>query len=96
MQNHIDDTMMDHISALAQLTLDEESMKQAKQDMNRMLSYMDQLGALDTEGVSPLTHLLPVHNVFREDVVTNGDFAARTMQNAPQQKDGMFVVPRTF
>ena len=43
-----------------------------------------------------MSHVFPVENVFREDVVTNGDERERLLSNAPQEKDGMFVVPRTF
>ena len=61
-----------------------------------MLDYIDKLGELDTEGVEPMSHVFPVNNVFREDVVTNGDMREEILKNAPEEKDGMFVVPRTF
>ena len=51
---------------------------------------------LDTTGVEPMSHVFPVKNVFREDVVTNGDMREDILKNAPGEKDGMFVVPRTF
>ena len=38
----------------------------------------------------------PVNNVFREDVVVNGDDRENILKNAPEQKDGAFVVPKTF
>ena len=41
-----------------------------------MLDYIDKLNELDTEGVEPMSHVFPVNNVFREDVVTNGDGSA--------------------
>ena len=41
--------------------------------MGKMLDYIDTLNELDTDGVEPMSHVFPVHNVFREDVVTNGD-----------------------
>ena len=41
--------------------------------MESMLDYIDKLNELDTSGVEPMSHVFPVHNVFREDVVTNGD-----------------------
>ena len=47
-------------------------------------------------GVEPMSHVFPVQNVFREDVVTNEDTREQLMTNAPEQKDGMFMVPRTF
>ena len=61
-----------------------------------MLDYIDKLGELDTTGVEPMSHVFPVHNVFREDVVTNTDDRENILKNAPEEKDGMFVVPRTF
>ncbi len=47
--------------------------EQAKKDMGAMLDYIDKLNELDTTGVEPMSHVFPVTNVFREDVVTNGD-----------------------
>ena len=41
--------------------------------MANMLDYIDMLNELDTDGVEPMSHVFPVNNVFREDVVTNGD-----------------------
>ena len=64
--------------------------------MGSMLDYIDKLGELDTQGVEPMSHVFPVKNVFREDIVTNGDMREEILKNAPGEKDGMFVVPRTF
>ena len=63
--------------------------------MGRMLDYIDKLSELDTTGVEPMSHVFPVQNVFREDVVTNGDESKATLQNAPGMKQNMFKVPRT-
>ena len=67
-----------------------------KKDMGEMLDYIDKLNELDTEGVEPMSHVFPVNNVFREDVVTNGDGSADTLANAPVKKDGGFKVPKTI
>ena len=61
-----------------------------------MLDYVDQLNELDTTGVEPMSHVFPVYNVFREDVVTNGDGSKETLANAPSRKDGGFKVPKTI
>lgn len=45
--------------------------------MEEMLNYIDKLNELDTTGVEPMSHVFPVNNVFREDVVTNGDGSKR-------------------
>lgn len=96
MANQITEETIDYIGILAKLELTGEEREQAKQDMGKMLDYIDKLGELDTAGVEPMSHVFPVQNVFREDVVTNGDGSTQTLQNAPEEKDGMFVVPRTF
>ncbi len=96
MANIISDETIEYVGILAKLELSDEEKEQAKADMGRMLDYIDKLGELDTEGVEPMSHVFPAHNVFREDVVTNGDTREELLANAPEQKDGMFMVPKTF
>ncbi len=92
----IDDATIEYVGILAKLELSGAEREQAKKDMGRMLDYIDKLGELDTSEVEPLSHVLPLQNVFREDVVTNGDDRENILKNAPMEKDGMFVVPQTF
>ena len=96
MANVISDETIEYVGILAKLELSEEEKEAAKKDMGRMLDYIDKLGELDTTGVEPMSHVFPVQNVFREDVVTNGDESEQTLAHAPGEKDNMFVVPRTF
>lgn len=96
MANIINDETIEYVGILAKLELSDEEKAQAKVDMGRMLDYIDKLGELDTTDVEPMSHVFPVENVFREDVVTNGNEREQMLSNAPQEKDGMFVVPRTF
>ena len=96
MANIISDETIEYVGILAKLELSEEEKEQAKKDMGSMLDYIDKLGELDTTGVEPMSNVFPVKNVFREDVVTNGDMREDILKNAPGEKDGMFVVPRTF
>ncbi|MBD5514455.1 MAG: Asp-tRNA(Asn)/Glu-tRNA(Gln) amidotransferase subunit GatC [Lachnospiraceae bacterium] len=96
MANIITDETIEYVGILAKLELSDEEKEQAKSDMGRMLDYIDKLGELDTTGVEPMSHVFPVQNVFREDVVTNGDAREELLANAPEKKDGMFMVPRTF
>lgn len=96
MAGRITEEIIEYVSILAKLELADEEKEQARRDMGNMLEYIDRLGELDTTGVEPMSHVFPVRNVFREDVVTNGDGSRETLQNAPEEKDNMFVVPRTF
>lgn len=96
MTNRITDEKIEYVSILAKLALSDAERKTAKEDMERMLEYIDRLKELDTTGVEPASHIFPLQNVFREDVVTNGDGSAETLKNAPETKENLFVVPRTF
>ena len=94
--NKISDETIEYVGILAKLELSEEEKEAAKKDMEQMLDYIDTLNELDTTGVEPMSHVFPVNNVFREDVVTNGDDRDNILANAPEEKDGAFVVPKTF
>lgn len=92
----IEEYTIEHVGVLAQLELTPQEKKQAKADMEGMLAYVDKLKELNTESVEPMTHLFPVQNVFREDVVTGEDASERMLAGAPARKENMFVVPRTI
>ena len=95
-EHRIDDQTIDDIEILAKLSLSPAEREQAQSDLSQMLAYIDRLNELDTEGVEPMSHAFSVSNVFREDIVTNGDGSADTLANAPAAKEGMYQVPRTF
>jgi aspartyl-tRNA(Asn)/glutamyl-tRNA(Gln) amidotransferase subunit C len=95
-KNIISDETIEYVGILAKLELNDEEREQAKKDMGEMLDYIDKLNELDTTGVEPMSHVFPVNNVFREDVVTNGDGSEATLLNAPSKKDGGFKVPKTI
>ena len=88
MANVISDDTIEYVGILAKLELSPEEKEDAKKDMGRMLDYID-------TGVEPMSHVFPVNNVFREDVVTNGDNRDEILANAPAKKDGAFMVPKT-
>ena len=96
MANIISDETIEYVGILAKLELSDEEKEQAKKDMANMLDYIDTLNELDTSGVEPMSHVFPVNNVFIEDVVTNGDDREEILANAPEAKEGAFVVPKTF
>ena len=96
MANQISDETIEYVGILAKLELSEEEKEAAKTDMEKMLDYIDTLNELDTSGVEPMSHVFPVNNVFREDVVTNDDGREETLANAPQRKEDSFEVPRTI
>ena len=92
---YITDEIIDYVGILAKLELSLEEREEAKKDMGRMLDYIDKLNELDTEGIEPMSHVFSMNNVFREDIVTNGDDRDNILKNAPEKKEGAFKVPRT-
>jgi aspartyl-tRNA(Asn)/glutamyl-tRNA(Gln) amidotransferase subunit C len=95
-KNHISDETIDYVGILAKLELSAAEKESAKKDMEQMLDYIDEMNELDTDGVEPMSHVFDVSNVFREDVVTNGNGHDEVLANAPEVKDGAYKVPRTF
>ena len=95
MANVISDETIEYVGILAKLELSESEKEDAKKDMASMLDYIDKLGELDTTGVEPMSHVFPVNNVMREDVVTNGDGSKATLANAPGANEYGFIVPKT-
>ena len=92
----IDDETIENVCILAKLSLSHEAMEKAKEDMQKMMDYVEKLDELDTEGVEPLSHIFGDQNVFREDVVTNGDNKEAMLANAPKAKEGQYQVPKTI
>ncbi len=89
-----------YVAALAKLKVTEEEnmnhvMEKVAQDLDRILEYIETMNGLDTEGVEPMSHVLPVKNVFREDEVVNQDDREELLKNAPRQIGGSFAVPKT-
>ena len=88
MANVISDETMEYVGILAKLELKDEEKESARQDMQKMLDYVDKLNELDTSKVE-------MGNVFREDEVTNGNDRDAMLANAPEVKEGQYKVPKT-
>lgn len=82
------------VARLARLQLSPAEEERLTGELNRILHYMEKLNELDTSGVEPTSHVLPVERSFRDDVVV--PFAAREalLAAAPERQDGYFKVPR--
>ena len=94
-KNIITDETMEYVGILAKLELSPEEKERAKKDMEEMLNYIDKLNELDTAGAEPMSHIFPVSNGYREDVVTNGDDHENMLKNAPEARNGSCQVPKT-
>ena len=85
---------VDHVARLARLTLTPEEKARIGEQLVKILTYIDTLNRLDTEGVEPTTHAVPVVNVMRDDEVGPCLSPDEALANAPDRVDGFFRVPR--
>jgi aspartyl-tRNA(Asn)/glutamyl-tRNA(Gln) amidotransferase subunit C len=85
---------VDHVARLARLQLHEAEKALMREQLAKILSYIDALNALDTEGVEPTTHAVPVVNVMREDETRPCFPPDEMLANAPDRVDAFFRVPR--
>jgi len=91
----ITDETIEYVAALARLSLTTDQKEKAREDLERILTFMDSMNELDTDGIEPMSHAFPITNVFRDDVVTNQENREELLANAPAKKDGCFLVPKT-
>ncbi|MGA1845236.1 MAG: Asp-tRNA(Asn)/Glu-tRNA(Gln) amidotransferase subunit GatC [bacterium] len=87
---------VEYVAHLAYLELSEEEKELFTHQLDSILAYMDKLNQLDTTGIEPTSHVLPMTNVFREDEVQDSLPLEDALANAPDRKDGFFRVPRVI
>jgi len=85
---------IEKVVGLARIELSEEEKATFGNQLEQILNYMEQLNRLDTAGVEPTSHAIPIHNVFREDETRPSLSQEDTLGIAPAQEDGHFKVPR--
>jgi aspartyl-tRNA(Asn)/glutamyl-tRNA(Gln) amidotransferase subunit C len=87
--------LIKYLESLARITLTDAEEKKVGNELQDILSYIDMLNELDTQGVEAMSHCFPVTNVMREDVVAPSMTPDEITANAPESQDGCFVVPKT-
>lgn len=87
--------LVNYLEALGRIELTEEQRASSEKDLQDILSYIDTLNELDTSNVEPLSHSFPVTNVFHEDEVKPSTDRELILENAPEQTNGCFMVPKT-
>lgn len=83
-----------HVARLARLDLTEEEIERSAQQLGAVLDHAADVAALDTEGVAPMTHPLPLGNVLRDDDPRPSLDRDEVLAMAPAVEDGRFRVPR--
>jgi aspartyl-tRNA(Asn)/glutamyl-tRNA(Gln) amidotransferase subunit C len=85
---------VEHVAELARLALTSAEQEEFVAQLNSILTYFEKLDELDTRSVEPTSHVLPMANVFRDDVVQPSLDRAEVLANAPEESHAFFKVPR--
>ncbi len=85
---------VDYVAALAHLSFTREEGDEMAESLSGILALMEELKDIDTTGVEPTTHVLPLFNVFREDAVGTTLPRERALANAPDKTEDSFKVPK--
>ena len=84
-----------YIAQLSKLKLDELQTEKMQLELSEILEYMDVLEQINTDGIEPLSHIFPIKNVLREDVLCDSYDRAVLLGNAPVHTESTVVVPKT-
>lgn len=92
---HVDEKTLEKAELLSKLKIAPDERERTMTEMEKLLAYVEKLNEVNTEGVLPLSHGEPGDSSLREDTVTNPDGREAALFNAPKQRDGQFLVPKT-
>jgi aspartyl-tRNA(Asn)/glutamyl-tRNA(Gln) amidotransferase subunit C len=93
-KNIIDEQKVRAVAKLSRLDLTDDEVEAFRRQLSALLEYLEKLNELDTTGIEPLAHCLPVSNVFREDKAGESLGVEKTLANAPQRDGEFFKVPK--
>lgn len=85
---------VEHVARLARLALAADELDQMRTQLDAILGYVAQLRRIDTTGVEPTTHVLPLANVMREDEIRPSYPPSAMLANAPEPDGDLFRVPK--
>ncbi|MHC4534904.1 MAG: Asp-tRNA(Asn)/Glu-tRNA(Gln) amidotransferase subunit GatC [Planctomycetota bacterium] len=94
MAKKIDQSQVRKVAKLSRLDLTEDEVQEFTGQLSAILEYVEKMNELDTAGVEPLAHCLPVSNVLREDSAKESLGTEKVLANAPQRDDEFFKVPK--
>jgi aspartyl-tRNA(Asn)/glutamyl-tRNA(Gln) amidotransferase subunit C len=87
---------VEHVARLARLELSDEEKETFTSQMDAILAYVEKLNELDTSGIVPTAHAVPMENAFRDDLVNPSIGVENALANAPDRVEGFFRVPKVI
>jgi len=85
-----------HIAKLARIAMSDEELDRLLPELNNILSWVEQLAEVNTEGVDPLTAVIEQKLRLRDDAITDGNVRDDVLANAPEAQHGFFAVPKVI
>jgi aspartyl-tRNA(Asn)/glutamyl-tRNA(Gln) amidotransferase subunit C len=85
-----------HVAKLARIAMSDAEVEALVPELNNILGWVEQLAAVDTEGVEPLTAVIDQKLRLRDDIVDDGDVRDQVLANAPDAQHGFFAVPKVI
>jgi aspartyl-tRNA(Asn)/glutamyl-tRNA(Gln) amidotransferase subunit C len=92
----VTDTLIDKLALLSGLKFNEEEKKEIRNDLQKMIAFVDKLNELDTTGIKPLVHMSDELNVLREDEVKGQIKREDAFKNTPVHDEQFFKVPKVI
>jgi aspartyl-tRNA(Asn)/glutamyl-tRNA(Gln) amidotransferase subunit C len=92
----ITEEIVDHIAHLARLEFNGDAKIAIRQDLSRIIQFIDKLSEIDTENVEPLIFMSDEVNVLREDVAHETLSQAEALKNAPKKDSDYFRIPKVL
>ena len=92
----IDKSTVERVAALARLSFNEEGKEKMQAEMNKIVTFIDKLEELQTDGVEPLIFMTDEVNAFREDVAITSITKEQALKNAPQKDSDYYKVPKVI
>ena len=92
----VDQAAVRRIARLARIKLSDDEVPNLQSEINAILAFVEELGAVNVDGVEPMTSVTPMRLPMRKDIVADGDIEALVLANAPLTEDGFFLVPKVI
>ncbi|MCA1654119.1 MAG: Asp-tRNA(Asn)/Glu-tRNA(Gln) amidotransferase subunit GatC [Sphingomonadales bacterium] len=92
----VDTATVRHIAKLARIAMSDADIDALVPELNNILGWVEQLAAVDTEGVEPLTAVIDQKLRLRDDIIDDGNIRDEVLANAPDAQHGFFAVPKVI
>lgn len=92
----VNDLLVENLAKLARLTFNEQEKMEIRADLQQMITFVEKLKEVNTEGVQPLLHMSDNINILREDIVQGSISREEALKNAPDADGTFFKVPKVI